>query len=159
MATPNKDAVELQTASLHHNTTYQSDLDDRFRLRTVSVGVGLEALAAEVGEMTLLIAEDAIELVSVAYYPDNALTTHNTNYKDLTIGKADGAGGAVTAFDNITTKITGTGDWVQGAPEAFTIVTATDTLTAGQALMFVKAIGGAGVVLPCGSIIVKYRLM
>ncbi len=159
MATPNKDAVELQTASLHHNTTYQSDLDDRFRLRTVSVGVGLEALAAEVGEMTLLIAEDAIELVSVAYYPDNALTAHNTNYKDLTIGKADGAGGAVTAFDNITTKITGTGDWVQGAPEAFTIVTATDTLTAGQALMFVKAIGGAGVVLPCGSIIVKYRLM
>lgn len=160
MATPNKDAADLLLAQLHHSTTYQTDLDNALRVRTVSVGVGLEAAAAEVGEQTLMIAEDDLELVSAAYYPDNALTANDTNYKDLTLGKADGAGGAVTAFDNITTKITGgTGDWVQGAPEAFTIDPTTDTLDAGEALMFVKAIGGAGVILPCGTIIVKYRLL
>ncbi len=160
MATPNQDAVKLLGALVHHDAAAQAAFVSAGELKSVSVGVGLEAAAAEVGEQTLMIADAALELVSVAYYPDNALTAHDTNYRDLTIGKADGAGGAVTAFDNFTTKITGgSGDWVQGTPESFTIVSSTDTLAAGEALMFVKAIGGAGVVLPCGTIIVKYNLL
>ena len=162
MATPNKDAAELLTANLHHNTTYQADLLERFRLRTVSVGRALEAAATDAGEQTLLIAEDALELVSAAYYPDNALTAVTAAKATLTIGKADGAGGAVTAFDSFHTAVTadgGTDDWVQGVPEAWTIDSTTDTLTAGQALMLVVAKTGAGTALPTGTIIVKYRLL
>jgi hypothetical protein len=133
------------------------ELDQMLRVKTIQVGRGLEASATEAGEQTLHIAEADITIVSAAYYPDNALTANNTNYATLLLGKADGAGGAVTAFDSFTTEITGSGDWVQGTPESWTIVESTDTLTEGQALMFVETKAAAGVVLPAGTIIVKYR--
>ncbi len=162
MATPNKDAVDTLVAHLHNESTYQTDLDTVLRYRTVSVGRGLEAAATEAGEHTLFIAEDALELVSAAYYPDNALTAATATKATLTLGKADGAGGAVTDFDSFHTAVAGDGgtdDWVQGVPEAWTIDSTTDTLAAGEALMFVETKTAAGTVLPCGTIIVHYRFL
>lgn len=104
-------------------------------------------------------AEGDCEIISAEVIPANALTAHDTNYATLTLGSADGAGGAVTSFDSWNTKITGgTGNWTQGVPETFTIVSSTDTLDEGEALMLVQASAGAGVAIDA-TIEVEYRLL
>lgn len=144
----------------HSDSDGPSNIDELMRTRMLRVSFSKEAAAANTTELTLGIMEDAVELVSAQYIPGNALTAHDTNYATLTLGKADGAGGAVTSFDSFTTKITGgSGNWVQGVPETFTIVTSTDTLTEGQALVLDIAKAGAGVVIPEGVMEVKYRVL
>ena len=150
-------------ARLKHITQADSDgpaaVDNLMRVKRFTVDIS--TLAAGVAERTIMTAKYACEIISAEILPDNALTAGNVNYATLTLGKADGAGGAVTSFDAFTTQTAGTGgtdDWVQGVPEAFTIVPATDTLAVGEALILVTAKAGAGVAIE-GTLEVEYRIL
>lgn len=141
----------------HADSDGPSNLDNLLRKRRVRMH--LQTAATVTGEWTIMTAEGDCEILSAEIIPANALTANDTNYATFTIGSADGAGGAVTSFDSFNTKITGgTGDWVQGVPEAFTIVSSTDTLDAGEALMLVQASAAAGVAVDA-TVEVEYRLL
>jgi hypothetical protein len=151
-----KTIAEKYNHIAHDESDGQSKMDDVIRKRRVRMEVS--SLITATSERTIMTAEADCEILSAEIIPDNALTANNTNYATLTLGSADGAGGAVTAFDSFTTEITGTGDWVQGVPEPFTIVPSTDTLDEGEALILVTAKAASGIAVEA-TIEVEYRLL
>lgn len=98
---------------------------------------------------------NAATVESVHYCPDAALTAHDTDYATLTLWKRASGGGSQVKVAEQTTKITGgSGNWTQYAPVNIPVVAG--ALVAGDGLLFQIAKAGAGVVVPAGTLIVKY---
>lgn len=93
----------------------------------------------------------AVKLLSTA-----ALTANDTNYATVSLGKHDGAGGAVTTMASADTTTAGTGNWVAGTEINLTLsATLANTYFAkGDVLGFAIAKAGSGVAVPVSSLVV-----
>ena len=102
-----------------------------------------------------LVAPCAIALQAVTVTPTQTVAFTATNFANLIVGVADGAGGAPSAFDTMTTE---TVALTAGTKRAFTIAPTVDVLTTGQVLTFqiTKTLTGAW--LPELAVDVYYKL-
>jgi hypothetical protein len=115
-----------------------------------------DAAATDTWARTILVADKAMNITAVKIIPDAGLTAHDTNYATLSF--ATGPVGTIASKDSFTTKITGgSGDWVANTAEAFTVVTATDSLAVGEVLTVSKAVAAAGVIVPAHMIEVHWN--
>lgn len=102
---------------------------------------------------------NGIELISVHYTPDAAVTADAANNATITFGKRDGAGGARTSLATYTSDVAG-GSLVAHTPKALTNAAGAGTSTMQMAAGFViteeitKA--GTGVALQAGCFSVVY---
>jgi hypothetical protein len=93
---------------------------------------------------------------SVKYVPTAALTADNTNYATITVWKRDSAGANQTKVAEVTTQITGSGNWTAFAPVALTLQAAANiALAAGSSLTVQIAKAGSGVQVPAGTLVVE----
>ncbi len=141
-----KDAVDL-IKHLIQSIGVPADLDYLFRTRVIRVLIPADAAAADASKYELLMADKAMTITNVDLVPGAALTADDTDYKTLTLGKGDNAGGALTSLAAKTTKITGgTGNWAEGAKINW--LATRKALTAGQRVALDVAKTGNGVVVP-----------
>jgi len=154
-------AIATSTDLLIHyaHTQSETDVDYALRYRTMHVERAADALAADTSVHYLMTGIKAGRLTSASVLPEAALVAHAANFATLSICPYTLATGVVAAaYDAITTEITGTGDWVAGVAEAFTIAPATDVFAATQGIALTVAKDGAGVVVPRCTIEIEYSL-
>lgn len=99
-----------------------------------------------------------VQIIDVTICPGGSLTADNTNNAVLTLGKSDGAGGAITTVASITTNVA-SGNWVADTYKSMTLsATFANTLVNdGQLITLKKTVGGTGVVVPISFITIRYR--
>jgi len=98
-----------------------------------------------------------MEIVAVDICPGAALTANDTNNAVLTLGKADGAGGASTTILTHTTTVAN-GNWAVDVFKSMgTPVAAAKRVTKGQIVTLKKTINGTGVIVPIAGFTVRYR--
>jgi len=155
-------AIATSTDLLIHyaHTQSETDVDYVLRYRTTRVERAADALAADTSVHYLMTGIKAGRLTSASVLPEAALTAHDTNYATLSICPYTLATGVVAAaYDAFTTMITGgTGDWVAGVAEPFTIAPATDVFAVTQGIALTVAKAGAGVVVPRCTIEIEYSI-
>lgn len=92
---------------------------------------------------------------SVHYCPDAALVADNANYATLIVWKRNAAGGAQVKVAEVTTQIAGgSGNWVQFAPVNVPIVAG--AVVADDGILFQITKTGTGVVVPAGTLAIRY---
>lgn len=95
------------------------------------------------------------EVVAVHYVPRGSITADDTNYATIKVEKADGAGGAVAAIAQQTTKLAasgGSGNCAAGVPVALPLLATPTEVKKGEVLSFAIAKAGSGVVVRAGVI-------
>lgn len=162
MATAYKDMAKRIASLADEVSTGFTDAYDALTKRVVRVGIVPSSTAGTATNHYLMTAEADLELISAEYIPNADLSESDTDYATLDLNKADGAGGAFTSIDAITTQTAGsggTGDWSDGDPVAWSVSVA-DTLTAGQSLLVeITKTGCTGVAVPAGTVEITYRLL
>lgn len=100
---------------------------------------------------------NGIEIVSVHYTPDGAVTADAANNATITFSKRDGAGGGATSLATYTSDVAG-GSLTAHVPKALTMAAtvADRQLAAGAVLTEAITKGGTGVALQAGSFTVVY---
>lgn len=88
--------------------------------------------------------------------PDTTLTADNTNNAVLTLGKADGAGGANTTIGTLTTNVA-SGNWAADTFKSLTLTASAVSVTKGQIVTMKITKGGTGVVVPISSYTLKVK--
>ncbi len=95
---------------------------------------------------------------AVKYVPHAALTAHNTNLATLKLVSNNGGGGADTVIATINTAAAaagGSGNWTADIGVALAVTAANAVVTSGSQLQLKITKGGAAVIVPAGSLIVK----
>ncbi len=95
---------------------------------------------------------------AVTYVPHAALTADNTNLATLELGYNNGNGGSDTGIATINTAATaggGSGNWTADIGVALTITAANSVVPSGSQVQWNLTKGGAAVVVPAGSLIMK----
>lgn len=88
----------------------------------------------------------ALTITAAKLMPLVGLTADASNYATITLGYADGAGGAVTAIATLDTTVAGGGSWVSGTAKAMTLTSSNPVaVPAGSWLTFSIAKTGTGV--------------
>lgn len=98
-------------------------------------------------------------ITAISVIPGAALTADDTNYKTLTFGTNNGAGGAVTTVAAQTTKATGgSGSWVAGTKLtiALSATIANRSFAAGSQFQLAITHAGSGVAEPIYTVVVEY---
>lgn len=111
--------------------------------------------AATLAETIVFSAPAGAIVLGVRFNPSAALTADNTDYATLTVARRDAAGANAADIAEITTEITGTGDWVAFVAEDFAPLDNT-SIVAGGSVTFEIAKAGSGVVVPAGILQVDY---
>lgn len=95
-------------------------------------------------------------VIAAKILPTAALTADNTNYATVSLGKHDGAGGAVTTMASRATTVADSGSWVAGTEVNLTLsATLANTYFAkGDVLGFAIAKAGTGVAVPISTLVV-----
>lgn len=98
---------------------------------------------------------------AIDYSPDAALTSNDTNYATITVGKSV-AGAASVAVATITTTTTSSGSWTKWVPIKGVLTTTTANLavtgrnvkdaTVGDVLTIAIAKASSGVAVPAGTL-------
>lgn len=127
-------------------------LDDAFTVQKTAA----DAAASDVYTLWSAKVPFAIQIVEVTVCPGAALTANDTNNAVLTLGKADGAGGASTAVAAVTTN-TASGNWVADVYKNAPVTVANSLVADGQILTLKKTIGGSGVIVPISHVTIRYR--
>lgn len=99
---------------------------------------------------------------AVKYVPHATLTADNTNLATLALVANNGNGGADTTIATINTAATaggGSGNWSADVGVALTVTAANAVVTSGSQLQLRITKGGAAVVVPAGSLILKGTLV
>ena len=99
---------------------------------------------------------------AVKYVPHAALTANNSNLATLKLVTNNGNGGSDTVVATINTAAAaagGTGNWTADIGQALTVTAANAVVTSGSQLQFKMTKGGAAVIVPAGSLIVKGTLV
>lgn len=123
-----------------------------------------EATAGNVSNEIFFRAKRAIRILGVYIEPNSTLTANDTNYKTVSLKKADGAAGSETTCASANTKTSGsggTGDWADKTAIALTL-SATDAnrnLAAGEHLLLDIAAAASGVATPQFTMHVDYKLL
>jgi hypothetical protein len=152
-------ATSTDLITHHAHTQSVSDADYAIRHERFGIRVPAEALASDTGSIHCLTGIKPGKLASLKILPSGAVTANNTNYATISVCPYTLATGVVgAAYDAITTEITGTGDWVTGVAEPFTIVPATDVFAATQGIVVTIAKAGAGVALPAYTLEIELTL-
>lgn len=115
-----------------------------------------DAMAADASTIGAFKAPFAMKIVGVTAVPNTTLTAHDTNNAVITLAKADGAGGSVTAIAALTTNVAG-GNWAADVFEEFTVTASAANVTDGQVVTLKVTKGGSGVVVPISSYTIRYR--
>lgn len=101
---------------------------------------------------------DGIEIQSIHYTPDGAVTADDTNNATITFSKRNGAGGGATVVATATTSTAGTGNLVAHTPEEIPLsaTLANRRLAAGEVLTELISKANSGVALAAGSFTVVF---
>jgi len=135
------------------------DAFDALTKRVVRASIAPSVTPGTAENFIIMEAEADLELLSVKYHPDDALTANACDYATLDINKEDGAAGGLTSLDAITTEVSGTDDWAARVAESFGGIGVNDTLDAGEILVLQITKTGCGVAVPHGTLEVTYRLL
>lgn len=148
-------ATQPGTASAGAGST-ASKIDHVHPPAAISVRFAADALAAdEIAETVALRVKAASTLTKLYIVPDDALTADNTNFKTITVQKRDGAGGAASTVAEVTTEITGTGDWTAFTKVDMGSLTGA-VLAAGSILTVETAKTASGVALPGWTLVAEF---
>lgn len=99
-----------------------------------------------------------IRVIEAIICPGAALTAADATANTYTLGKSDGAGGAITTVASVVTDLAG-GSWVADTFKTMTLsATAANLLVSdGQLLTLKKTHASTGTVTPASTLIVRYR--
>jgi hypothetical protein len=141
----------------HDETTGKADFEDLITDDVFTVQkTAVDGAATDVYTLWSCKVPFAIQIVEVTINPGAALTANDTNNATLTLGKADGAGGASTAVAALTTN-TASGNWVADQFKNVPITAANAIVNDGQILTLKKTVAASGVAVPISHITIRYR--
>lgn len=119
--------------------------------KTAADGAAGDATA----ETAIGYSAEAATLTSVRFVPAAALTANNTNYATLTVSKRSSSGGSKTTVAQVTTQITGSGNWTQWA--AVDVPISAAAIAAGDSLTYEISKTAGGVAVPAGRLVLTAK--
>jgi hypothetical protein len=84
-------------------------------------------------------------LTSVKFIPDNTLTASNSNYATITLYSSPYIGGVHIALASVTTKITGSGNWVPFVPVPLSIISGRNVINKTDVVTWEIEKSGSGI--------------
>jgi hypothetical protein len=119
------------------------------------------AASTATADTYMLKAGVKMQLIDAAIISAGTLTAHADNYATITVEKADGAAGAQTTMAEVTTEVTGSGDWAAATLVPITLSTTLANLqvAAGGVVNFKIAKAGTGVAVPISAIVLRFRML
>ncbi len=151
-------AKEFQGVFCNDQADPVADAQDALTDLTINIPIVLDAAAGTDYVYGSFKAPYRFRVIEAVICPGAALTAADATANTLTLGKADGAGGASTAIAAITTNLA-SGNWVADTFKAMTLsATAANLLVAdGQIVTLKKTHAGAGTVTPASTLSLRIR--
>jgi hypothetical protein len=154
MATYEQISKWITSAFAHSITGGQAAVDYMSRNRVLRVRQDLDdAAIGDEWTRYLMVADKAVNITKIQVICDTTYTGADVNY--MTLSFATGTAGSMTSRDSIVGD--NGEDFTAATPKLFTVVTATDSLAAGELLSYSKAKTGNGLAMPAHTIEVHYN--
>lgn len=149
---------EFQGVFANDQATGEADVQDLLSDGILEMRITLDAAAGTDYTYASVKVPFDIRVLEAVICPGAALTAADATANTITLGKSDGAGGAITTVASIVTNLA-SGNWVADTYKAMTLSTtfANTLVDDGQLLTLKKTHASTGTVTPASTCIVRYR--
>lgn len=153
-----KVSKEFQGVYCNDQTDPVADVQDLLLDSVILLSMALDAAAGTDYTYASFKAPYAFQVVEAIICPGAALTAADATANTITLGKSDGAGGAITTIATVTTTLAG-GSWVADTYKSMTLsATAANLLVAdGQLITLKKTHLSTGTVTPASTLALRIR--
>lgn len=151
-------AKRLQGVYCNQETDPVADAADLFTELTLNLPMALDAAAGTDTVYASFKAPWRFRVLEAVVCPGAALTSADATANTYTLGKSDGAGGAITTIATLTTTLAG-GSWVADTFKSMTL-SATDAnllVADGQLVTLKKTHLSTGTVSPASTLSLRIR--